>query len=161
MLIQACLNGSRRPGEHPALPLTPQELARDAQRVVAAGSRVLHIHPRNAQGEQSLDGRDIAAALLAIRAMRPGDEVLIYHSQGEAAIVGLARVQSDPRPDPNDPKSWVVDMAFVRRLTRPVTLREIKESHLFDDWALVRQGRLSTMSVPDNVVAWLKEKRAL
>ena len=107
------------------------------------------------------DGVRSAAALLAIRAMHPGDEVLIYHSQGEAAIVGLARVVSEPRIDPNDPKSWVVDITFVRRLSQPVTLREIKESHLFDDWALVRQGRLSTMSVPDKVASWLKEKKAL
>jgi predicted RNA-binding protein with PUA-like domain len=93
--------------------------------------------------------------------MRPGDEVLIYHSQAEAAIVGLARVISEPRPDPKDSKSWVVDIAFVRRLEQAVTLREIKESHLFDGWSLVRQSRLSTMPVPDNVVAWLKEKKAL
>jgi predicted RNA-binding protein with PUA-like domain len=107
------------------------------------------------------DGVRNAAALLAIRAMHKGDEVLIYHSQGEAAIVGLAQVVSEPRPDPNDPKSWVVDMTFVRRFTQPITLHEIKESHLLDDWALVRQGRLSTMSVPENVVAWLKEKKVL
>ena len=107
------------------------------------------------------DGVRNAAALQAIRAMRPGDEVLIYHSQGEAAIVGLARVNSEPRPDPKDSKSWVVDLTFVRRLEQPVTLREIKESHLFDDWSLVRQGRLSTMGVPDNVIAWLKEKKVL
>lgn len=107
------------------------------------------------------DGVRSAAALLAIRAMHPGDEVLIYHSQGETAIVGLARVVSEPRIDPNDPKSWVVDITFVRRLSQPVTLREIKESHLFDDWALVRQGRLSTMSVPEKVASWLKKKKAL
>ena len=107
------------------------------------------------------DGVRNAAALQAIRAMRPGDEVLIYHSQGEAAIVGLARVVSEPRPDPDDPKSWVVDLTFVRRLEQPVTLREIKDSHRFDDWALVRQGRLSTMGVPANVVAWLHEKHVL
>lgn len=107
------------------------------------------------------DGVRNAAALQAIRAMHPGDEVLIYHSQGEAAIVGLARVVSEPRPDPNDPKSWVVDLSFVRRLDQPVTLREIKDSHRFDDWALVRQGRLSTMGVPANVVAWLHEKHVL
>jgi predicted RNA-binding protein with PUA-like domain len=112
-------------------------------------------------GTTTWDGVRNAAALQAIRAMRPGDEVLIYHSQGEAAIVGLARVISEPRPDPKDSKSWVVDVAFVRRLQQPVTLREIKESHLFDDWSLVRQGRLSTMGVPDNVIAWLKEKKAL
>ena len=114
-------------------------------------------------GTTTWDGVRNAAALQAIRAMRPGDEVLIYHSQGEAAIVGLARVISEPRPDPKDSKSWVVDVAFVRRLQQqqPVTLREIKESHLFDDWSLVRQGRLSTMGVPDNVIEWLKEKKVL
>jgi uncharacterized protein (DUF849 family) len=64
MLLQACLNGSRTPGEHPALPITPQELAQDAQRVVVAGAGALHTHPRNAQGEQSLDAQDIAAALI-------------------------------------------------------------------------------------------------
>lgn len=105
------------------------------------------------------DGVRNALALQAIREMRPGDNVLIYHSQGQAAIVGLARVVSEPRPDPQDNKSWVVDVAFVGRFAQPVTLREIKESHLFDDWKLVRQGRLSTMSVPENVVEWLKEKK--
>jgi predicted RNA-binding protein with PUA-like domain len=93
--------------------------------------------------------------------MQSNDDLLIYHSQGDAAIVGLARIVSEPRQDPNDPKSWVVDVEFVRRFTQPITLHEIKESHLFDDWALVRQGRLSTMPVPENVVVWLKEKKIL
>jgi len=107
------------------------------------------------------DGVRNAQAVRVIQSMRPEDQVLIYHSQGEAAIVGLARVISEPRPDSQDSKSWVVDMAFVRRFAQPVTLHEIKESHLFDDWSLVRQGRLSTMSVPENVVMWLKEKKIL
>ena len=107
------------------------------------------------------DGVRNAAALIAIRSMHSNDDLLIYHSQGEAAIVGLARIVSEPRPDPNDPKSWVVDVEFKRRFNRPVTLHEIKESHLFDDWALVRQGRLSTMSVPESVVTLLKEKKVL
>lgn len=107
------------------------------------------------------DGVRNAAALLAIRAMHSNDKVLIYHSQGEAAIVGLAQVISEPRPDPNDSKSWVVDLEFMRRFSQPITLHEIKECHLFDDWALVRQGRLSTMSVPENVVTWLEEKNVI
>ena len=107
------------------------------------------------------DGVRNAAALIAIRAMHSNDYVLIYHSQGEAAIVGLARVISEPRPDPNDAKSWVVDIEFIRRFTQPITLHEIKESHMFDDWALVRQGRLSTMSVPENVITWLQSKKVL
>ncbi len=112
-------------------------------------------------GETTWDGVRNAQALRAIQAMKPGDQVLIYHSQGEAALVGLARVTSEPRPDPRDSKSWVVEMAFVRRFARPVTLHEIKETHLFDDWSLVRQSRLSTMGVPDSFVSWLQQRDVL
>ena len=112
-------------------------------------------------GKTPWDGVRNAQAVQAIKAMRSGDDLLIYHSMGEAALVGLASVVSEPRPDPNDGKSWMVDVAFVRRLARPVTLREIKESHLFDDWSLVRQSRLSTMHVPDSFVSWLREKDSL
>ena len=107
------------------------------------------------------DGVRNPQATRVIQSMRPGDTVLMYHSQGDAAIVGVARVTSEPRQDPDDSKSWVMDVAFVRKLTQPVTLKEIKESHRFDDWSLVRQGRLSTMSVPENVVEWLKEQKVL
>jgi predicted RNA-binding protein with PUA-like domain len=107
------------------------------------------------------DGVRNAQAVRVIQAMHPGDIILIYHSMIEAAIVGLAQVISEPRPDPKEPKSWVIDVRFMRHLSQPVTLREIKASHLFDDWSLVRQSRLSTMSVPDNFIAWLKEKQLL
>lgn len=107
------------------------------------------------------DGVRNAQAARAIQSMHPGDNLLIYHSMSEAAIVGMAKVTSEARPDPNDSKSWVVDVAFTCRLSRPVTLREIKESHLFDDWSLVRQSRLSTMSVPDAFVRWLHEQQVL
>ena len=109
----------------------------------------------------TLDGVRNAQAVRAIQSMRLGDDVLIYHSGGESAIVGLARVTSEPCPDPKESKSWIVDVAFTRRLPRPVSLREIKESHRFDDWLLVRQSRLSTMSVPDAFIDWLKEQRVL
>jgi predicted RNA-binding protein with PUA-like domain len=107
------------------------------------------------------DGVRNAQAVRVIQTMRPDDTILIYHSMGEAAIVGLAQATSEPRPDPKDNKSWVIDVRFVRRLSQPVTLREIKASHLFDDWSLVRQSRLSTMSVPDTFIAWLKENQIL
>src|ERR1700730_211596 len=107
------------------------------------------------------DGVRNPQAIRVIKDMHPGDDVLIYHSQGEAAIVGLARVVSEPRSDPSDDKSWVVDVEFVRRFTQPVTLKEIKESHRFDDWSLVRQGRLSTMSVPHDFVAWMEDRKVL
>ncbi len=107
------------------------------------------------------DGVRNAQALRFIQMMKPDDDVLIYHSESETAIVGLARVTSEPRPDPHDNKSWVVDVKFVRRFEQPITLQEIKATHEFDDWSLVRQGRLSTMGVPDSFVQWLKKKQVL
>ncbi len=104
------------------------------------------------------DGVTNPQAVRAIREMRPGDRVLIYHSGGEAAVLGLAKVLSDPRPDPKNPKSAVVDLEYMRRIDPPVTLSQVKQSHLFDDWALVRQGRLSTMAVPDKFIEWLRKQ---
>jgi predicted RNA-binding protein with PUA-like domain len=104
------------------------------------------------------DGVTNPQAVRAIREMRPGDKVFIYHSGGNSAIVGLARVVSESRSDPKNPKSAVVDLEFAERLDPAVTLSEIKQSKLFEDWALVRQGRLSTMAAPDKFAAWMKKK---
>jgi predicted RNA-binding protein with PUA-like domain len=104
------------------------------------------------------DGVTNAQAVRAIQQMRPKDLVFIYHSMGSPAIVGLAQVISAPVPDPNNPKSTVVEMEFLRRLEPPTTLAEIKESGLFDDWSLVRQSRLSTMAAPAGFVEWMKER---
>ncbi|HEU0139576.1 MAG TPA: EVE domain-containing protein [Bryobacteraceae bacterium] len=104
------------------------------------------------------DGVRNPQALKAIRDMKPGDRVFIYHSGGKAAVVGLAEVVSKPREDPRNPKLSVVDLRFVTSLDPPTTLVEIKESGLFSDWALVRQGRLSTMSAPARFVDWMRER---
>jgi predicted RNA-binding protein with PUA-like domain len=109
-------------------------------------------------GKTTWDGVTNAQAVRAIQQMRPADGVFIYHSMGSPAIVGLAKVVSVPRPDPKNPKSTVVDLEFVSRLDPPTTLAEIKASRLFDDWALVRQSRLSTMSAPDSFVQWMKAR---
>ena len=104
------------------------------------------------------DGVNNPQAVRAIREMRSGDRVFIYHSGGLSAVVGLARVVSDGRDDPKNPKSAVADFEFLSRLGPPVTLAEIKQSKLFDDWALARQGRLSTMEAPEKFVAWMRKK---
>jgi predicted RNA-binding protein with PUA-like domain len=104
------------------------------------------------------DGVTNPQALRAISRMRPGDTVLVYHSGPEAAVLGTARVVSEPRPDPQHPKLTVVDLEFSGRFPEPVTLRQIKGSGLFADWALVRQGRLSTMEVPAGFVDWLRRR---
>jgi uncharacterized protein (DUF849 family) len=73
--VQAALNGARAPDEHPALPLTPEQLAADARAVVAEGAHSLHIHVRDPNGAESLAAHDVAAALTAVRAAAPGTEI--------------------------------------------------------------------------------------
>ena len=104
------------------------------------------------------DGVTNAQALLVIRSMKRGDKVFVYHSMGHPAVVGLAQVTAAPRADALNPKLWVVDMAFVKPLVPPATLADIKDSGLFDDWALVRQSRLSTMAVPESFVDWMRAR---
>jgi predicted RNA-binding protein with PUA-like domain len=104
------------------------------------------------------DGVNNPQALRAIREMKPGDKVFIYHSGGLSAVVGLAKVVSESRPDPKNPRSSVADFEYIGRIDPPVTLAEIKQSKLFDDWALVRQGRLSTMAAPEKFVEWMRKK---
>ena len=74
-MLQAALNGARTPAEHPALPVTPEQLAADAHAVVDEGARSLHFHVRDASGAESLEGADVAAALTAVRAAAPGVEI--------------------------------------------------------------------------------------
>jgi uncharacterized protein (DUF849 family) len=75
VIVQACLNGGRRPGAHPALPITPDELAADARACVEAGAGSLHVHARGAGGEESLEPADVAAVVEAIRAAAPDTEL--------------------------------------------------------------------------------------
>jgi predicted RNA-binding protein with PUA-like domain len=110
------------------------------------------------QNKTTWDGVTNPQAVRAIREMRPGDKVFIYHSGGQSGVVGLARVVSVPRPDPGNAKSAVADFEFLTRLEPPVPLSEIKQSKQFDDWALVRQGRLSTMAAPEKFVEWMRKK---
>jgi predicted RNA-binding protein with PUA-like domain len=99
------------------------------------------------------DGVTNAQAVRAIREMRPGDRIFVYHSGGISGVV-----RSEPRDDPKNPKSAVVDLEYAGRLEPPTPLTEIKQSKLFDDWALVRQGRLSTMAAPESFVEWMKKR---
>jgi predicted RNA-binding protein with PUA-like domain len=104
------------------------------------------------------DGVTNPQAVRAIKDMQPGDHVFIYHSGGVSAIVGIAKVVGGGRPDSKNPKSAVVDLEFLTALDEPVTLAEVKQSKQFDDWALVRQSRLSTMAVPEKFVTYMRGK---
>ena len=97
--------------------------------------------------------------------MRVGDGVFFYHSNcAEPGIAGLAVVASDAYPDPSqfDPKSkyfdpgssrdnprWMlVDVKFVKKLKRVITLDELKNHKALANMRLLRKGnRLSVMPV--------------
>lgn len=87
------------------------------------------------------------AARLHLKAMRPGDEVLFYHSNEGKCVVGVARVTKAAFPDRTaDEEGWVaVELAPLAPLKQPVTLAQIKAQPALKDIALVRQGRLSVM----------------
>lgn len=93
------------------------------------------------------EGVSNPVALKHLRSMLEGDEVLIYHTGTEKALVGLARVVSLPYPDPKDPKLVVVDVEPIRPLPRTVSLAEIKAEAAFADLGLVRVPRLSVVPV--------------
>jgi predicted RNA-binding protein with PUA-like domain len=109
-------------------------------------------------GSTSWDGVTNPQAVRAILSMRPGDRAFIYHSGGQSAVVGLAEVVSSPCPDPKNPKSAIVQLRFLTRLDPPDSLADIKKSGEFSGWALVRQGRLSTMAAPDEFVLWMRRR---
>ena len=117
-------------------------------------------------GREKWDGiRNYQARNMMRDEMRIGDEIFFYHSScEEPGIVGIMKVASEPYPDPLqfdqksryfDPKSsrdnprWVlVDVEFVRKLERTITLTEIKAEKSLADMILTRRGnRLSIMPV--------------
>jgi uncharacterized protein (DUF849 family) len=80
-LLEAALNGSRSDQEHPAIPRTPQELAVEGRAAVDAGAKVLHLHPYDDQGAETLAAHPCAAALLSVRAACPGIPISLSTSQ--------------------------------------------------------------------------------
>lgn len=99
-----------------------------------------------------------------MRAMEVGDLVLFYHSQQTPpAVAGLARVLKKAYPDhfawepghkyfdekssPDNPRWSMVDIEFVKKFAREVSLPEIKETTGLEDMVLVKRGRLSVQPV--------------
>ncbi|MFI6272049.1 3-keto-5-aminohexanoate cleavage protein [Micromonospora zamorensis] len=105
-MLKACLNGGRNRDAHPAVPVTPAELAVDAALCASLGVAAVHVHPRAASGVESLRPEVIADALTAIRVARPGLPVGV--STG-------AWIEPDPAARVAAVRSWSVlpDFASV------------------------------------------------
>ncbi len=72
MRLQACVNGARRPVEHPALPVTPAAIAAAVCAVSAVGADSVHLHVKDADGVDTLTGGALAEVLVAVRGAAPG-----------------------------------------------------------------------------------------
>lgn len=108
------------------------------------------------EGEAVWDGVRNNLALKYLREMKAGDQLLIYHSGADKAVVGLAKVTKAAYPDPkeNDPKIVVVDLAPTGKLPKSVPLAAVKAEASLADLPLVRMPRLSVMPIPAE--AWKK-----
>ena len=105
-------------------------------------------------GATDWDGVRNNAARLHLRAMKPGDEALFYHSGDERAVVGIMRVTGPAKPDGDD-GAWVkVPVEPMRPLPRPVTLAAIKAEPSLAKMELIRQSRLSV--APVRAEEWAK-----
>src|ERR1700741_4417364 len=103
------------------------------------------------EGKTSWNGVGNYAARNNLSRMQKGDEVLFYHSGEDKAVVGIAKVTRTAYPDPTAKEGdWsTVDLAAVKPLARPVTLREIKDNSRLKGIPLVRQSRLSVMPLAE------------
>jgi predicted RNA-binding protein with PUA-like domain len=88
------------------------------------------------------DGVTNPVAVKNLRGMKPGEQLVIYHTGDEKSAVGTATVVS---VDPSDAKNPQVKIKVGKPFTKLVTLAEVKANKLFADSALVRQGRLSVV----------------
>jgi predicted RNA-binding protein with PUA-like domain len=88
------------------------------------------------------DGVSNPVALKHLRAMKAGDQLVIYHTGDDKSAVGTASVVSVEASDPKNPQ---VKIKVGKGLAKPVTLAEVKANKLFADSPLVRQGRLSVV----------------
>jgi predicted RNA-binding protein with PUA-like domain len=92
-----------------------------------------------------------------LRAIKKGDLVFYYHTGDEKAVVGIAKATTDAYPDPADTtgKAHVVDLQPVKKLPRPVSLRDVKADKRFADFPLTYMPRLSVMPVSDAQWKWI------
>jgi uncharacterized protein (DUF849 family) len=70
--VKACINGARTPDQHRGLPVAPDQLAAEALAAHRAGAKAVHMHPKTADGVDSLLPDTVAAAVSAVREAVPG-----------------------------------------------------------------------------------------
>jgi predicted RNA-binding protein with PUA-like domain len=107
------------------------------------------------EGTTIWDGVTNPAAVKNLRGMKPGEELIIYHTGDEKSAVGSATVVS---VDASDAKNPQVKIKVGKPLAKPATLAEMKANKLFADSPLVRQGRLSVVPLTEAQYKFLTAK---
>lgn len=103
-------------------------------------------------GETVWDGIKNPQALITLRGMKPGEDLVIYHSNVGKAAVGHAKVVS---VDASDPKNPAVRIKPVKAIARPKPLAEIRDNPLFEGSIMFRQFRLSVVPLTKEQFTWL------
>lgn len=99
------------------------------------------------KGEDVWDGVRNYQARNFLKEMKQGDPVLFYHSGKDKAVVGIAEVSNEAFPDPKD-EVWVaVGLKVKQALKNHVTLETIKSEDGLSEMVMLRQSRLSVISV--------------
>jgi uncharacterized protein (DUF849 family) len=133
LLLSVALNGSRSSTEHPGIPRSPQDLAKEARTSVGAGAQIVHLHAYDPSGVETLAAGPCAAALRAVRAICPGVPISLTTS---------AAIEPDPRRRLKQIAAWTELPDLVTANQGEDGIRELCE-HLIQRGVGIEAGLLS------------------
>jgi predicted RNA-binding protein with PUA-like domain len=102
-----------------------------------------------AAGSAVWDGIRNARAQGNLKKCRKGDAVLIYHTAPDKALVGIARITGEARPDPKKPELVVVDVEPGKPLARPIPLSQLKQDPVLGAMSFVKMPRVAVWPVTE------------
>src|SRR5687768_8590110 len=98
-------------------------------------------------GKAVWDGIKNSRAQNYLRTTGPGDRVLIYHTAPDKAVIGVAKVTSEPREDPKAVERVVVEVEPVKPLKRALPLSELKADAVLAEMSFVKMPRVAVQPV--------------
>jgi predicted RNA-binding protein with PUA-like domain len=101
------------------------------------------------EGKAIWDGIKNARAQNNLRKTSKGEQVLIYHTAPDKAIIGIAQVTSEAKPDPKADERVVVDVAPLKKLKRALPLAELKADKILSEMSFVRMPRVAVQPVSE------------
>ena len=98
-------------------------------------------------GKAVWDGIKNSRAQSNLRKTKVGDKALIYHTAPDKAIIGIAKVTSEARPDPKAAERVVIDVAPVKKLKNALALSELKADKVLAEMSFVKMPRVAVQAV--------------